>query len=283
MHPLAFMTYFTCSMVLSMACFSANEIAITIDDLPFVSASYKNEAALKRTHDRFMAIVQALKENHVPATGFVIGGAIGVGDWALLQTFHDAGFVLGNHTYSHLNLDQSNVEKYLAGIAKTDKILAPFLTAPKYFRYPYLAEGRGETRLIVQNYLKEQNYVIAPVTIDSKDYRFNEELYHIAYRAREQYIPELKRRYLAYIWQETERAERRAQGTPVKQILLLHSNLLNSYCLNDILLMYRQHGYQFISLSDALSNPAPAINVPYARNTSLNAYRRYGETNLFLY
>jgi hypothetical protein len=47
--------------------------------------------------------------------------------------------------------------------------------------------------------------------------------------------------------------------------------------------MYRQHGYQFISLSDALSNPAPAINVPYARNTSFNAYRRYGETNLFLY
>ncbi len=265
---------YTClsGLLLSILSYAGGEIAITIDDLPFVSASYKNEAALKRTHDRFMSMVQALEDNRVPATGFVIGSAIGTGDWELLKAFHDAGFVLGNHTYSHLNLDRSNVDQYITGIAKTDKVLTPFLSQPKYFRYPYLAEGRGETRSIVQQYLAEHGYIIAPVTIDSKDYRFNEELYHIAYRAREQYLPQLKRRYLAYIWQETERAERRAQGKPMKQILLLHANLLNSYCLNDILLMYREHGYQFISLHDALTNPAPAISVPYAANTSLNEY-----------
>ena len=244
------------------------EIAITIDDLPFVSSSYKNEAALKRTHDRFMAIVQSLVDNQVPATGFVIGGAIGTGDEALLEAFHKAGFTIGNHTYSHIALNQTNTDKYIAEIARTDHVIAPFLSHPKYFRYPYLAEGKGESKARVQQYLAENDYIIAPVTIDSKDYRFNEQLYHIAYHSREQYLPQLKQRYLDYIWHETERAEKRADGKPVKQILLLHSNLLNSYCLNDILLMYRNHGYQFISLSEALANPAPAIVVKPSTETT---------------
>lgn len=247
------------------------EIAITIDDLPFVAASYKNEAALKRTHDRFMEIIKALTDYQVPTTGFVIGGAIGTGDWQLLEAFHQAGFIIGNHTYNHLNLNQTTSEKYIDNIAKTDRALTPLLSNPKYFRYPYLAEGRGATKEQVQKYLTDNNYQIAPVTIDSKDYRFNEELYHVAYRARVQYVPQLKQRYLAYIWHETERAEKRADGKPVKQILLLHANLLNSYCLGDILKMYQEHGYRFISLKEALSNPAPAIVAPMPKKLSFDA------------
>jgi peptidoglycan/xylan/chitin deacetylase (PgdA/CDA1 family) len=258
-----------CMATLTQPCFAeTREIAITIDDLPFVGASYKNEAALKRTHDRFMRIVQSLVDNQAPAVGFVIGGAIGQGDSELLEAFHHAGLIIGNHTYSHLNLNQTPAEKYIAGIAKTDQRLTPLLSHPKYFRYPYLAEGRGETKPMVQQYLAENDYVIAPVTIDSKDYRFNEELYHVAYRAREQYIPQLKRRYLDYIWHETEKAEQRAHGKPVKQILLLHANILNSYCLNDILLMYKAHGYRFITLSEALVNPAPALVVTPKQETA---------------
>jgi peptidoglycan/xylan/chitin deacetylase (PgdA/CDA1 family) len=239
-----------------------HEIAITIDDLPFVAASYKNPAALQRTHDRFMQIIESLQSNQVPATGFVIGSAIGEGDWELLEAFHQAGFTVGNHTYSHLNLNQSSAQKYIDNIARTDKIITPLLSHPKYFRYPYLAEGKGEVKEEVQRYLAENDYVIAPVTIDSKDYRFNEQLYQIPYRARVQHLPQIKARYLAYIWHETERAEKRANGKPVKQILLLHANLLNSYCLNDIIQMYKQHGYRFISLNEALANPAPAITAP---------------------
>ena len=242
------------------------EIAITIDDLPFVAASYKNDAAIKRTHDRFMLIIQVLNNYNVPATGFVIGGAIGKGDWELLESFHNSGFVIGNHTYSHLNLNQTSAEKYIENITKTDKVLTPLLSHPKYFRYPYLAQGRGETKEKVEQYLTENDYKIAPVTIDSKDYRFNEELYHVPYRSRPEYIPRLKQRYLSYIMQQTERAEKKSEGKPVKQILLLHANLLNSYCLDDILRMYKDHGYRFISLEEALSNPATAIVAPVSEN-----------------
>ena len=236
------------------------EIAITIDDLPLVASKMNTPGNQQRSTERFMRIIQALKDNNVPATGFVIAGSIEKGQWAFLEQFHDAGFFIGNHTYSHKNLNRTNVDKYIEDVDKADKILTPIMTDPKYFRYPYLAEGNSVSRPKVLAYLKEHHYTIAPVTIDSKDYRFNEQLYHVPYRTREAYIQKFKTSYLQYIWSQTVAAEKRANGAPVKQILLIHANLLNSYVLGDIIQMYKDHGYTFISLTDALKNPAPSLN-----------------------
>lgn len=244
-------------------CFGqTREIAITIDDLPLVASKMNTPGNQQRATERFTKIIEVLTENKVPATGFVIAGAIAKGQWTFLEQFHNAGFMLGNHTYSHYNLNQMSADKYIADIARADKILAPLLTEPKYFRYPYLAEGNKQSKPKVLNYLIENHYIIAPVTIDSKDFRFNEQLYRVPYRVRESYITKLKPKYLAYIWQQTLKAEQRANGQPVKQILLIHANLLNSYVLADIIHMYKQNGYTFITLTEALKNPAPALTLP---------------------
>lgn len=111
------------------------------------------------------------------------------------------------------------------------------------------------------NYLTAHQYTIAPVTIDSKDYEFNARFYKIPYRKRAANLPAFKKRYLAYIWQQTLKAEKSAKGKNVKQILLIHANLLNSLCLEDIIELYREHGYKFISLADALKdNTAQSLN-----------------------
>ena len=65
-------------MLCNEYCFAERLIAVTIDDLPFVGAN-SGERGLQRTTDRFNNIVNALVENQVPATGFIIGGAIGKG------------------------------------------------------------------------------------------------------------------------------------------------------------------------------------------------------------
>ena len=67
--------------------------------------------------------------------------------------------------------------------------------------------------------------------------------------------------YLKYILKQTEIAERMANGRPVKEILLVHSNLLNSYMIGDVIQLYKEHGYRFISLEEALdpSPPQPQI------------------------
>lgn len=244
------------------------EIAITIDDLPLVASKMDTPGNQQRSTERFAKIVQAFTENNVPVTGFVIAGSIANGQWAFLEQFRDAGFMIGNHTYSHFDLNHMSAEKYIADVDRADKKLASLITTPKYFRYPYLAEGNSQTKPKVLAYLAEHHYTIAPVTIDSKDYRFNEQLYHVPYRTREAYVNKLKSTYLAFIWSQTLKAEQRANGQPVKQILLIHSNLLNSYVLGDIIQMYKKNGYTFISLTEALKNPAPALSFPASENES---------------
>lgn len=246
------------------------EIAITIDDLPFVGTNSATKGNLGRAHDRFGKILNFLIDAHIPATGFVIANSIASGQWELLESFRNAGFGLGNHTYSHADLNHMSAERYIAEISKADKILAPVMTQPKYFRYPYLAEGRGATKQAVQSYLTANQYIIAPVTIDSKDYQFNERLLHISWRVRDQYVPKIKKDYLNYVWQQTLKAEKQTKEGGA-QILLVHANLLNSHCLGDLIQMYKDHGYRFVSLERALAHHAePAIDEINDKQVSFN-------------
>ena len=131
-------------------CFGQDrEIAITIDDLPLVASRMNTPGNQQRSTERFMKIVEAFSENKVPATGFVIAGSIEKGQWAFLEAFRKAGLSIGNHTYTHYSLNQVGAEKYIADIARADKVLSPILTEPKYFRYPYLAEGSKKSKPMV--------------------------------------------------------------------------------------------------------------------------------------
>lgn len=256
------MKIFTClclTLCTTLAIAETREIAITIDDLPLVASKMNTPGNQQRSIERFHRIMSALSDNHVPATGFVIAGAIETGQWALLEDFRHAGFMIGSHTYSHPNLNRMSAEQYIADLDRADKKLSPLFTEPKYFRYPYLAEGNKMTKPQVQAYLNEHHYTIAPVTIDSKDFAFNERLYKVPFRTRENYAQKIKGEYLAYIWKQTLKAEKRAKDQPVKQILLIHANLLNSYLLGDVIQMYKNNGYTFITLTEALKNPAPAL------------------------
>ncbi len=250
------------SLLSSSSFAQTREIAITIDDLPLVASQMNTPGNIQRSTERFMRIIQILTENKVPATGFVIAGAIEKGQWEFLEKFRSAGFMIGNHTYSHYNLNSMNADKYIADVDRADKVLTPLFTEPKYFRYPYLAEGNKISKPKVLEYLTEHHYIIAPVTIDSKDFEFNERLYKVPYRTRTTYLNTLKGSYLAYIWKQTLRAEKQAGEQPVKQILLIHANVLNSYLLGDIIKMYKDNGYTFITLTDALKNPAPMLTDP---------------------
>jgi peptidoglycan/xylan/chitin deacetylase (PgdA/CDA1 family) len=241
------------------------QVAITIDDLPFVGSANYNPGNLRREHDRFMKMLAAIKDRGVPATGFVVAGTIEKGQWDMLNEFANAGLEVGNHTYSHPNLYSTATERYIKDIDKADKVLKPILTKPKFFRYPYLAEGRGEKKEKVLSFLHQKGYIIAPVTIDSKDFRFNDRLFSINWRNRPQHLPKIKQQYLSYIWQQTKRAERISEknGKPIKEILLIHANLINAHAMGDIIDMYQKKGYKIVPLRDILL-PSSIAKMPIA-------------------
>jgi hypothetical protein len=229
-------------------------VAITIDDLPFVGSG-SGERGLERTTMRFNQIVDALVEKQVPATGFVIGGSIARGQWELLNQFKQHGFGLGNHTYTHISLSRVGAKRYIEDIDKADQKLSTIMTTPKYFRYTYLDEGKGQDKNQVYDYLSSHQYTIAPVTIDSKDYSFNEKLLRINWRNREERLPAIKQSYLSYLENQIVKAEKHHKED-YPEILLIHANLINSHSMGDVIDVFKKHGYRFISLDEALSRSA---------------------------
>lgn len=223
-------------------------IAITIDDLPFVG---------DKGNFHLNLIIDCLQKKHIPVTGFIIADRVNPHNAHVLQRFHDAGLGLGNHTLSHMNLNQVDTETYLNNIEQADQILKPFITEPKFFRYPYLAMGQGEKKTKVLYYLEEQQYHIAPITIDSKDFIFNQQLLSVSEIDRREFFKELLPVYLDYLYIQTLDAEqlhqkKRQQAHPRAEILLIHANLLNAYALCDVISLYEQMGYHFVSLEEAL-------------------------------
>ena len=233
------------------------EIAITIDDLPFVGTTHNKPGNLRREKERFMLMLESIKKHNIPAVGFVVAGTIEKDQWQLLESFHQAGLTIGNHTHTHANLNRTSAEKYINDIAKADQVLEPLMQGPKFFRYPYLAEGKGTTKEQVQAYLWQNNYIIAPVTIDSKDFKFNQRLLSIHWRSRQKHINRIKNQYLNYMWRQTLRAERLSGDKQESQILLIHANYLNAYVMDDLIQMYKDKGYTFITLEKALKSASP--------------------------
>lgn len=238
---------FSCLWGFTLASYAEpHDIAITIDDLPFVGEQ-------KNFH--LSMIIDAFTTQNIPATGFVIAGNVHPDNWPVLQKFKDAGLGIGNHTFSHANAHQMSSSAYIQQIEDADKVLLPLLTRPKYFRFPYLATGNGDKKSNIAEYLSSKHYHVAPITIDSKDFIFNQLLLSVPELERRQFLTVLKPCYLSYIWQQTRQAEEtheRQQKKTSAQILLIHSNLLNAYVLPDIINLYREHGYTFVSLKDAL-------------------------------
>lgn len=236
-------------------------IAITIDDLPFVG-EYRN------FHLNMM--MNSMVEQQVPATGFIIASEVRTNNWEILHKFRDAGFGLGNHTLSHANLNKLKTKEYIHEIKEADTILLPVLTEPKYFRYPYLAMSSGSKRNKILCYLEKNNYQVAPITIDSKDFVFNQRLLSVPEINRRDYLNELKPFYLDFIRQQTLKAEEHTQyhhNPEQAQILLIHANLLNAYVLPDIINLYKQQGYNFVNLEDALKSFKETIRCSSAQNT----------------
>lgn len=235
-------------------------ISITIDDLPFVG-EYRN------FHLNMM--IETLSKHQVPATGFIIASEVRKDNWEVLHKFRDAGFGLGNHTLTHANLSTLDSKHYRHEIQKADELLVPVLTKPKFFRYPYLSMSSGQKKEDIICFLAQKNYQVAPITIDSRDFAFNQRLLAVPELERRAYLEELKPFYLDFIWQQTLRAEEHNHYNRTRdqaQILLIHANLLNAYVLPDIINLYKENGYVFVSLENALKTFKHPIRCPKPQN-----------------
>lgn len=246
------------------------KIAVTIDDGP-ASGPEEDLAAYAKISD---ALREAFVAERVPAMMFVNERQLnrdGQRDAraALLRHWLDAGLELGNHTYSHPQLAEIGLTGFLDDIVKGEVITRPLLEARRqklgWFRYPFLATGAGGQAATIEAFLDERGYRIAPVTVDYADY-MHSGIYVRHLRAGDTARAEEQVETMLQMLDEAfGRAEERSQavlGYELPQILLIHCNELNARTLRRTLQRIRARGYTFVTLDEAMADPAYQTPLP---------------------
>ena len=241
-------------------------IAVTIDDLPVVST----RADLKNRQEITNKLLAHITKAKVPAIGFVNENKLYKDEKRdeaqvdLLRSWLDAGLELGNHTFSHKSLSATSLEDYedeiLRGEIITRELLAEKGKKIRYFRHPYLHTGLNlEIKDGLNQFLKQHDYTIAPVTMDNADYIFSR-AYDIAFDKKdEKLMKKIGAAYIAYFekcFDYWERQSVKLFGREIKFILLLHANFINSDYFDDIADTLKKRNYQFVTLENALTDEA---------------------------
>lgn len=270
-------------LLLSMAAGAGadREVAITIDDLPRGGdGGGRTFADIRNMTVRLLATFQ---EQKIPVTGFVVPGRTEMTPEDLrrvLNLWLDSGADLANHTWSHADLNKVSVADYEQAILKADAFLRPVIEARgrklEYFRYPMLHTGpKAEIKAAIADFLAAHHYRNAPVTFDDSDYMFaaayNKAGLHD--RVTKEYLP-----YLESVVAFFESRSKEVTGHELRQILLLHANELNSRRMPDILAMFRRRGYRFVSLSEALEDPAYRLPERYTGPGGFSWIHRWSMT-----
>jgi peptidoglycan/xylan/chitin deacetylase (PgdA/CDA1 family) len=217
------------------------------------------------------ALLGVLAKEGVPATGFVNESSLFLAGeldarTALLETWLDAGFDLGNHTYSHVSIDSVPFETYRADLVKGELVTRRLLAARgrqlRYFRHPQLRTGpTAEYKAALDGLIEERGYRVAPVTVDNNDFVFADVYARARARGDRATMERVAQAYVPYlegVFAHFENLSRQFLGYEIRQVLLLHANELNGDHLGSVVAMLRDRGYQFITLDAALEDPAYA-------------------------
>jgi peptidoglycan-N-acetylglucosamine deacetylase len=249
------------------------QVAITIDDLPAGNAYNMTAADITQMTTKLLA---ALREQKIPAIGFVNEKKLyrsGEVDERIkaLDLWLDAGFELGNHTFSHTSLNKAGIKVWeddvIQGESVTRILMAQHKMTLRYFRHPYLDTGRDlQTRRDAEAFLVGRGYRIAPITLDAWDWMFGS-IYEDAKKRRDMALQqEMVSSYLAHsdaVFAYYEQLSKQVVGYEPKQILLLHGNWLEADHIGELADLLRKRGYRFITLEDALGDQAYSLPDTY--------------------
>lgn len=244
-------------------------VAVTFDDLPFASVPTEDDGYLE---DMTTRLLHSLQAEHVPAVGFVNEAKLtrdGVPDVVrigLLRAWLQAGFELGNHTFSHLSLNRVPLAAFEADLLQGETVTRPLMQREgktlRWFRHPFLHRGTTpEARAAFRDFLTAHGYVVAPVTVNSPEWVFAAAYARAqaqgdedtAHRIGAAYVP-----YMQTVFAQTEQLALDLFGRPIAHVLVLHANALNADHFDALAAMLRQRGYRFVTLDDALRDPAYA-------------------------
>jgi peptidoglycan/xylan/chitin deacetylase (PgdA/CDA1 family) len=236
------------------------ELAITIDDLP-VHAPYPPGVTPDAVSRQ---MISALKAGGVPVIGFV--NAVRMqeqpGTASVLDRWHAAGAVLGNHGWAHRSLSDMTVEEFEQELMKDEPALVRHGAGTDWhwFRYPFLDEGKDDAqRTAARQVLARHGYRVAAVTAGWSDWAWTPAYARCTARHDSAGVAELERLYLAAVRQsiaDDRETAHKLYGRDIPYVLLMHVSAMSARMMPQVLRIYRDAGFQFVSLADAERDPA---------------------------
>ena len=232
------------------------KIAITFDDLPAHSLLPPGETRMEVA----AKILRALDDAHLPPTyGFVNGVRIEEqpADAAVLDAWRASGDPLGNHGWSHMNLDQHALEEFEADVNRNEPLLSSRMKDQDWhwLRFPFLAEGDTPgKRAGIRSFLLQHGYKIAGVTMSFGDYQWNEPYARCKAKGDNEAIASLESSYLAAADESIGYSRGLSQtlyGRDIPYVLLMHVGAFDAEMLPRLLGLYRSRGFQFVTLPEA--------------------------------
>jgi peptidoglycan-N-acetylglucosamine deacetylase len=266
--------YFAAAIVLiqlsSGLAAQTHQVALTIDDLPFVTAEDTRPmlpANAKAAEAANRKLVNAFTHHKVPVTGFVIQKNVENSDLAsgreILRQWTQNGLDLGNHTYAHPDFDSLTIEQFEEQIIRGEAMFVRLTDAasrkPKYFRFPFNHTGdTTEKHNAIADFLKKRGYRQAPCTIENSDWMFNAAYARMLARHDHASASRLRREYLTFTSAQIDyfiRLNTQVLGYEPPEIMLLHDNQLNADVVGKLLSLFEKKGYRWVTLTQAESDP----------------------------
>ena len=257
------------AMVLAL---SSPMVALTFDDLPAAGAANPDRDPALTTGDiRAInaAILATLRAHHAPAIGFVNeAGVSGFPDAAarraVLEQWIAAGMDLGNHTFAHADFNGESVEEFERDVEKGEGSIRPLMAAAgkklDWFRFPMNHTGDTAAKHdAAARFLAGRGYRLATCTIENEDYEFGRAFRQALLRNDADTEAKLRAEYLRYTAAEIDdyaALHQQVFGRAVPQVMLLHANRLNAQVLEQVLRLFEERGYRFVTLSEAQADEA---------------------------
>ena len=228
-------------------------------------------------------IVAALRQAKLPPTyGFVNA------QWtesepdkiAVLRAWRDAGNPLGNHTWSHMNLDANPLDAFERDVARNEPLVSELMKNEDWhwFRFPFLVEGNTpEKKNGIRSYLGKHGYKIAGVTMSFGDYLWNEPYARCKTKEDEKSVRRLEASYLRAAKSSADYSREmsnRLFHRDIPYVLLMHVGAFDAQMLPRLLAVYQKQGFQFVTLEQAESDKFYANDVNLALPPSADSLEK---------
>jgi peptidoglycan/xylan/chitin deacetylase (PgdA/CDA1 family) len=274
-------TILCCALLLAGAAATAApaaerfDVAFTADDLPAHGALPRamTWAGIAQAH------IDTLKKHGVPAAwGFINAAGIGTnGDGvAALELWRRAGYLLGNHGYSHMGLSQAaSLEAWQADVRANEPELKKYMAGKDWrvLRYPFLDAGGSSARHDqALAWLQANGYRVADVTLGFDDWAYTDTYARCVEKGDTAAIDAMKASYYRRVDQQLARTKamsRRVYGRMIPQVLLTHMGGWSAVTLPEVMKRLDAAGARYATLDAVQGDAAYKAPSPRAGDGSL--------------